>query len=183
MAKRKIRRSNRAHHRKMVFAWIITLFFLALLVALDVVVVYNQIYPPNTALSSEVDFSKIHFNGLSIGGEVSEEILQHRVIDADYDYSYEDISISVDENNQINRLAFYTTSAGEDENTTINDVAVDYRGYPLKDISDFVTYFGMTKVTNFSHFKYLSYRDGDYVLDITLFKGEIYNVTLSKGTK
>ena len=180
MAKKKIRRSSRAHYRKMIFAWIISLFFLALLVVLDFIIVYNQVYPPNKALDSEIDFSKIHFNGLSLGEEINEKALQHRVVDADYDYSYEDISISVDDNNIIDRLAFYATTSGEG-GVTINDVAVDYRGYPLKTISDFVTYFGMTKVTNFNHFKYLSYRDGDYVLDITLFKGDVYNVILSKN--
>lgn len=164
----------------MVFVWIITLFFLLLLVLLDFIVVYNQLNPPNKALSAELDYSKIHFNGMALDTEISAEALEHKVIDAEFDYSYEDISISVDENNMIDRLAFYTTASAEGEGTTINDIIIDYRDYPLKAVSDFVTYFGYTKITNFGHYKYLSYGDDKYGLDLTLMDGDVYNVVLYK---
>lgn len=177
---RKLRRSYQEHYRKMVFVWIATLFFLILLVAMDFVVVYNQINPPNKALSAELDYSKIHFNGMALGSEIPAEVLEHKVIDAEYDYSYDNISISTGNDNTIDRLAFYTTSTSDGEGTTINDVAIDYRNYPLKAVSDFVTYFGYTKITNFGHYKYLSYGDDNYGLDLTLMDGDVYNVILYK---
>ncbi|MBR3176675.1 hypothetical protein IKF25_01745 [Candidatus Saccharibacteria bacterium] len=180
MAKRKIRRSYQEHYRKMVFVWIATLFFLLLLILLDFIVVYNQINPPNKALSAELDYSKVSFNGMTIGSDISTEALAHQVIDAEFDYSYDDISISVDENNKIDRLAFYTTATSDGDGTTIDDVALEYRGYPLKAASDFVSYFGYTKITNFSHYKYLSYGDDNYGLDLTLMDGNVYNVVLYK---
>jgi hypothetical protein len=180
MANRKLRRSYQDSYRKMVFVWIITLFFLMLLVLLEVITVYNQLHPPNKALSAELDYSKIHFNGLAIGNEIPAEALENRIIDAEFDYSYDDISISVDDNNIIDRLAFYTTELSDGNGTTINDVVIDYRDYPLKVISDFVTYFGYTKIVNFGHYKYLSYGDDNYGLDLTLMDGDVYNVDLYK---
>lgn len=180
MAGRKLRRSYQDSYRKMVFVWIITLFFLMLLVLLEAIVVYNQVNPPNTALSAELDYSKVSFNKLVIGNEVPAEALENRVIDAEYDYSYENIAISVDENNIIDRLAFYTTESSDGKGMTINDVAVEYRDYPLKTVADFVTYFGFTKITNFGHYKYLSYGDDNYGLDLTLMNGDVYNVVLYK---
>ena len=184
MAKRKIRRSAVAHQRKVRLIWIVSLFFLALLVLLDVVIVYNQVYPPDRALSEEVDYSKIHFEGLSLGDKITPELKAQRVIDAEFDYSYKNIAISVDNDDVITRLGFYTTepinnNAGG-EGTNINNVIIDYRDYPLKTISDFVTYFGYTKITNFRNYKYLTYQDTNYAVDITLVYGEIYNVELYK---
>ena len=57
MAKKKIRRSEAAYRRKMLLVWIIALFFLALLVLLDAIIVYNQMHPVNRALSEPVDYS------------------------------------------------------------------------------------------------------------------------------
>ncbi len=184
MPKKKIRRSPQAYQRKMIFVWIVSLFFLVLLVVLQVIIVYNQTHPANRALSAELDYSKIHFDGLAIGDEISDEIAAQRVIDAEFDYSWHNIAISVDENNRISRLGFYTTEPLDNDkagnNTNISNVVLDYRDYPLSSVSDFVMYFGDTKVTNFDHYKYLSYQHNDYILDLTLYDGTIYNVVLYK---
>ena len=184
MAKKKIRRSETAYRRKMLLIWIVSLFFLALLVLLDVVIVYNQMHPVNRALTEEVDYSKIHFEGLAIGEEASPEILAHPIIDSNYNYSWNNISIFVDADNVITRLGFYTTEPAANDlssvGASIENTAIDYRDYPLLTISDFVNYFGYTKITNFDHYKYLTYQDDNYVVDVTLYDRKIYNIELSK---
>jgi hypothetical protein len=40
-------------------------------------------------------------------------------------------------------------------------------------------FFGYTKVTNFGHYKYLTYQDERCSVDITLYNGEIYNIELT----
>ena len=184
MAKKKIRRSEAAHQRKMIFMWIISLFFLALLVLLDVIIVYNQTHFAIRAFSEEIDYSKIHFEGIAIDQEASAEMLSQPIIDAEYDYSYNNISIAVDDNNIITRLGFYTQEPSSDDlnsdGVNIHNTVVDYRDYPLISASDFANIFGYAKVTNFDHYKYFSYQDDKYVVDVTLYDGEIYNIELSK---
>ena len=184
MAKKKIRRSETAYRRKLLLVWIVSLFFLALLVLLDVIIVYNQMHPVNRALSEPVDYSKIHFEGLAVGKEASPEILEHPIVDSNYNYSWNNISIAVDNDNIITRLGFYTTEPSindlASEGANIDNTLIDYRDYPLLTISDFVTYFGYTKVTNFDHYKYLTYQDDRYVVDITLYNRKIYNIELYK---
>ncbi len=184
MAKRRVRRSEAAYRRKMLLIWIVALFFLALMVLLDILIVYNQVNPPNRALTEDVDYSKLHFEGLAIDKEAPEEVLQNPIIDSNYNYSWNNISVAVDENNIITRLGFYTTEPSIEnpaiEGANIHNTVVDYRDYPLLSVSDFVTYFGYTKITNFDHFKYLTYQDDHYVVDITLYDGELYNIELSK---
>lgn len=184
MAKKKIRRSEEAYRRKMMFIWIIALFFLVLLVLLEAVIIYNQTHRPIRAFSEEVDYSKIHFEGISINQEASAEILSHPIIDAEYDYSYDNISIAVDDNNIITRLGFYTQEPAaidlKSDGVNIHNTVIDYRDYPLLTASDFVNLFGYTKVTNFDHYKYFSYQDDNYVVDVTLYDGNIYNIELSK---
>lgn len=183
MAKRKNRRSPTEYRRKMLYVWIISLFFLVLLVVLDVILVDHQINFANRALKAPVDYSKIHFEGLSIGDKVTPEILEHRVIDAEYDFFWNNIAISVDDDNIITRLGFYSSdSTDNQENSAVDiyNVIIDYRGYPIKHVSDFVTYFGYTNVKSFNRYKYLTYMDERYTVDITLMDDEIYNVVLSK---
>ena len=184
MAKKKVRRSETKFQRKILFVWIAALFFLVLLVLLSVVIIYNQINPPNRALTDKVDYSKIHFEGLSVGKEASEEIKKNPIIDAEYDYSWHNISIAVDDNNIITKLGFYTTAPSESdmvsEGANIHNTNIDYRDYPLLSVTDFVNYFGKTKITNFDHYKYLTYQDKNYVVDITLYDGEIYNIELTQ---
>ena len=173
---RKIRRSLEAHRKKMFILWIVALFFLMLVVVLDVVIVYNQVHPVNRAFSEEIDYSKIHFEGLALGDEISQEQMASPVIDADYDYTWHHVSIGVDQNKIINRLGFFTSAP----DTNIHNTVVDYRGYPITAASDFVNFFGFTKITNFDHYKYFSYQDDNYLVNITLYDGEIYNVELSR---
>lgn len=182
MAKKKVRHSETKFQRKILFIWITALFFLALLVLLSIVIVYNQINPPNM-MSGKVDYSKIHFEGLSIGREASAEVLKNPIVDAEYDYSWHNISVAVDEHNIITKLGFYTTVPSEadmaSEGANIHNTSIDYRDYPLLSITDFVNYFGTTKITNFDHYKYLTYQDDDYVVDVTLYDGEVYNIELT----
>ena len=184
MAKKKVRRSEAAHLRKMRFIWVVALFFLALLVLLDVIIVHNQLHPVNRALSEPIDYSKIHFEGLAIDKDAPAEVLEHPIVDSNYDYSWNNISVAVDNNNIITRLGFYTTEPSANdlasEGANINNTYIDYRDYPLLSISDFVTYFGYTKITNFDHYKYLTYQDDNYAVDITLYDSKIYNIELYK---
>ena len=180
MGKKRVRRSRDEHYRKMMFFWIIALFFLALLVVLDFITAYSQLKGANSALNAELDYSKIHFEGLAIGQELPSEVREHQVIDADFGYSWNNIAISTDNNGFIDQLAFYTTGTTENGGATINDVSIDYRGYPLKTITDFAMYFGQTKILNFDHYKYLKYGDDHYSLDLTMMDNEVYNVILYK---
>ena len=141
---RKIHRSLEAHRKKMFILWIIALFFLMLVVVLDVVIVYNQVHPVNRAFSEEIDYSKIHFEGLALGDEISQEQMTSPVIDADYDYTWHHVSIGVDQNKIINRLGFFTSAP----DTDIHNTVVDNRGYPITAASDFVNFFGFTKSLN-----------------------------------
>ncbi len=175
MAKKKIRRSEAAHRRKMFTIWIAALFLLVLLVVLDIVVIYNQTHPFNAALAAERDYSKIHFEGLSIGDELSDDKKLNQVIDANYDYVWKNISISVDGDDKIDRLGFYATPE-----KTIADVSIDYRDYPLYTASDFALYFGQTTIKNFNNYKYLTYADDKYAVDLTLLDGDVYSVSLYK---
>lgn len=184
MASKKARQTEVKYQRKMLIVWIAALFFLALLVLLSTVIIYNQIHPSNAALSGKVDYSKIHFEGLSVGKEAADEIKQTPIIDAEYDYTWHNISIAIDDDNIITKLGFYTTEPSADdlvsEGANIHNTAIDYRDYPLLTISDFVNYFGTTKITNFGHYKYLTYQDDHYAVDITLYDGEVYNIELTK---
>ncbi len=179
MAKKKIRRSLAEHRRKLYFMWIVVLFFLCLVTATILVVGLREM-PHNRALEEERDYAELSFEGYKLGDEVPLEVRRHGIVDADYEYLWEGVSISLDENKHIDRLAFFATESGDEKSKTIDDVIIEYRGYPIKRIADFVTYFGTTKVTNFGHYKYLTYADENYAVDITLMDGEIYNIELYK---
>ena len=184
MAKKKFHRSEVAYRRKMTVVWFGALFLLLVAVAMECLIIYNQLHPANLALSAEVDFSKIHFEGLSIDREIDEEMYEHRVVDADYDFSWNNISVSVDENNKIDRLGFYTVGdAKSEDGVNVKTVNIDYRDYPLTAVSDFVTYFGDAKIVNFGHYKYLRFTDDKYSLVLTLLDKEIYNIELSRIQK
>lgn len=180
MAKKKIRRSYEQHRRKLFFFWTVALFFLCLLTVLSIVVIasnYNARHA-NRALDAEVDFSKISFEGLRLGDEASAELRQNQIIDANYQYSQNNISVGVDGDYFINRLAFFATEQSDGENVSIDDVIIEYRGYPLKTVNDFVTYFGFTTPKNFGIYKYLTYADDKYAVDVTLRDGKIFNIEL-----
>ena len=184
MAKKKVRRSETKFQRKLIFIWLIAIFFLVLLVLLSSVIIYNQVNESKYAVIGEIDYSKIHFEGLSVGKEASKEILKNPIVDAEYDYSWHNISIAVDDNNIITKLGFYTTAPSESDMASdginIHNTDIDYRNYPLQSFADFVNYFGTTKITNFNHFKYLTYQDERYVVDVTLYDGEVYNIELTQ---
>ena len=179
MAKKKIRRSLAEHRRKLYFTWLVVLFFLCLVTA-TILVVGLEKMPRNRALDAEIDYAELSFEGYKLGDEVPLEVRCHTIVDADYEYSWEGVSISADADKHIDRLAFFTTDATDDGSKGINDVAIEYRGYPIKTIADFATYFGTTKVTNFGRYKYLTYADEKYVVDITLMDGDLYNIELYK---
>ncbi|MBR5418655.1 hypothetical protein IK110_00150 [Candidatus Saccharibacteria bacterium] len=179
MAKKRIRRSLEEHRRKLYFLWIVILFFLCLVTA-TIIVVGLERMPKNRALSEEVDYSQLSFEGYKLGDEVPLEVRRNDIVDLDYEYTWEGVSISVDKENRIDRLAFFTTDSSDNSSKGINDVVIEYRGYPVKQLADFATYFGMTNVTNFGHYKYLTYSDEKYGVDITLMDGEIYNIELYK---
>jgi hypothetical protein len=179
MAKKKIRRSLAEHRRKLYFTWLVVLFFLCLVTA-TILVVGLEKMPRNRALEEERDYSELSFEGYKLGDEVPLEVRRNEIIDADYEYSWEGVSISVGKDKRIDRLAFFTTDATDDKSKSINDVIIEYRGYPIKTIADFATYFGTTKVTNFGHYKYLTYADENYAVDITLMDGNLYNIELYK---
>ena len=179
MAKKKIRRSLAEHRRKLYFTWLVILFFLCLVTA-AVLVVGLEKMPRNRALEEERDYAELSFEGYKLGDEVPIEVRRNEIIDADYEYAWEGVSISADSNKRIDRLAFFTTDTTDDKSKSIDDVIIEYRGYPIKTIADFVTYFGTTKVTNFGRYKYLTYADENYVVDITLMDGNLYNIELYK---
>ena len=174
MVKRKMRRSYDPMRRHLRFFWIAALFFLTLLTVLDAAVVLSNRARRNNILDAEIDYSKISMNGLYLSEEPSDEVRQNVIVDANYNYAWNNISISIDPQGKINRLAFFTTTDGVD----FEDVALSYRGYPLATISDFANYFGPTRITNFGHYKYLTYADSRTGIDITMMDGKLYNVEL-----
>jgi len=180
MARKKIRRSLDARRRKLYFMWLVVLFFLCLITA-TILVVGLERMPKNRALTEAIDYSKLSFEGYQLGDEVPLEVRRNDIVDVDYEYMWEGVSISVDADKRIDRLAFFTTESSDAEHSKgINDVVIEYRGYPVKQLADFATYFGMTDVTNFGRYKYLTYSDDKYGVDITLMDGEIYNIELYK---
>ncbi len=187
MTAKGIRRSLSAHRRKLFTVWTIALFFLALAVALVIVFANNHLHHEDDILNAAVDLSKIHFEGLTIDEQLPNEVLGHEVIDAEFDYSWRNISISVDAEKNISRLGFFTTTPIGDENATdgsnIEKIDIDYRGYPLRTASDFATYFGYAKITNYGHYKYMTYQDEKYAVDLTLMDGNVYNVVLYRKTE
>lgn len=186
MVKKKLRRSEKEHRDKLLRLWFFTLAGLMTLVIVLVVIVDRRLHPSNEALSAEVDYSKICFEGLCLGDEVSEEIAAHKVIDATYNYFWNNISIAVDDENRINRLGFYTTDPidlpGSEQGANFENANITYRDYPLDNFADFAMYFGKTKITRFSKYHYLGYSDKDYRVDLMLMEGEIYNLELSKNS-
>ena len=179
MAKKRIRRSLEEHRRKLYFLWTVILFFLCLVTAAIIVVGLERM-PRNRALSEKVDYSQLSFEGYKLGDEVPLEVRRNDIVDLDYEYTWEGVSISVDKDKRIDRLAFFTTDSSDENSKGINDVVIEYRGYPIKQLADFATYFGMTDVTNFGRYKYLTYSDDKYGIDVTLMDGEIYNIELYK---
>lgn len=173
---RKLRRSYEPLRRRMRFFWIVALFFLTILVILDVVVVFTDRARRNNVLDAEVDYSKISVNGLLLGVEPEEDALQNTIIDVNYAYSWNNIVFALDQNGKINRIGFFTTTDG----ANFSDISLKYRGYPLATIADFATYFGSTRITNFGHYRYLTYADNRYGIDITMMDGKLYNVELYK---
>jgi len=176
MAKRKMRRSYEPMRRRMRFFWIVSLFFLVLLVVLDVVVALSNRARRNNALDAEVDYSKISMNGLFLGEEPDRETRNNIIVDPNYSYTWNNISFALDPDGRISRLGFFTTTDG----ASFEDISLRYRGYPLATISDFATYFGYTRITNFGHYRYLTYADSRYGIDITMMDGELYNIELYK---
>ncbi|MBR6166122.1 hypothetical protein IKQ65_00630 [Candidatus Saccharibacteria bacterium] len=176
MAKRKMRRSYEPMRRRMRLFWIVMLFFLVLLVVLDVIVVLSNRVRRNNALDAEVDYSKISLNGLFLGEEPEREVRDNIIVDPNYSYSWNNILFALDSEGRISRLGFFTTTDG----ASFDDVSLRYRGYPLATISDFATYFGYTRITNFGHYRYLTYADLRYGIDITMMGGKLYNVEIYK---
>jgi len=176
MAKRKMRRSYEPMRRRMRLFWLAAIFFLVLLVVLDTIVVLGNRARRNNVLDAEVDYSKISMNGLFLGEEPEREIRNNIIVDSNYSYSWNDILFSLDTEGRINRLGFFTTTDG----AGFDNISLKYRGYPLATISDFATYFGYTRITNFGHYRYLTYADNHYGIDITMMDGKLYNVELYK---
>ena len=171
-----MRRSYEPLRRRMRFFWIAALFLLTVLVILDVTVALSDRARRNNVLDLEVDYSKISLNGLLLGTEPEAAALENTIIDSNYAYFWNNIAISLDTNGKINRLGFFTTTDG----ASFSDISLKYRGYPLATIADFATYFGSTRITNFGHYRYLTYADNRYGIDITMMDGKLYNVELYK---
>lgn len=178
---RKIRRSNAAHRRKMFRIWVATLLVLVGLVVYDAVLVYQTDHPERVALAAERDYSKIHFQGMALGDEITIEKMSHHVTDATYKYIWKNISIAVDDENHITQLGFYAMpDVNEKTNISIADAVIDYRGRFLTSLDDFKLYFGNANFRSFERYKYVTYSDDKYNLELTLMDDEIYNVVLSK---
>ena len=173
---RKMRRTYEPLRRRMRLFWIAMLFFLTLFVVLDVIVVFSDRARRNNILDAEIDYSKISLNGLFLGDEPEPEARQNIIVDANYSYSWNNVSFALDTNGKINRLGFFTVTDG----ANFSDISLRYRGYPLSTIADFATYFGPTRITNFGHYRYLTYADTRYGVDITMMDGQLYNVELYK---
>jgi hypothetical protein len=92
---KRLRRSEAAYRRKMLLMWVVSLFFLVLLVLLDIVIVYNQTNSAIPALSEEIDFSKINFEGLAINENAPDEVLKRPIVDSNYNYAWNNVLVYV----------------------------------------------------------------------------------------
>lgn len=183
MARKRRVRSRDEHWRKLMLLWIIAIFFLMVFVVVDIIVVYNRLHPENTAITSPTDYSKIRFEGMAVGDVVPADALDNPVVDSTYNYSWKNISIAADEDKKITRLGFYTIESTDPEKAvSIDNISIEYRDYPLFTISDFVMYFGYTKITNFRNYKYLDYDYDGYGIHVELVEGKIYNIEVFKSS-
>lgn len=144
----------------------------------------NTINTMNTEKNIDKDKSlnKILFNGIKIGDPIQEE-MKNLVLDAQYLYEYENICISVDVNDNINYLGFFTTTNARGEKTkSINDIDIKYNNNKLETITDFKENIGNGTETekNDEGDYYINYYDDELELSIFVKNNEIYNIILQE---
>ena len=130
--------------------------------------------------NTNADIKNLSLNGIKLGDKIKEEQKNVLLDYYGYEYRYNNILISTDQNDIINELCFYTSESG-DKKTGVKDINVMYNNTKLNTIDDFKNVFGEGNSDDSSQsYSNIEYTKDDYILILTVYNEELINIKLSK---
>ena len=124
----------------------------------------------------------ISINNLRIGDKASEN-MKNLVMDSKNPYEFNKVHFSVDDNDLISQIVFYTTSSS-DGTYGIKEAQVEFGQNKLIMVEDFNKYLGIGKEEiseKNPSYKYVKYNEGNYELILTIRENNIINIEIRKN--
>lgn len=122
----------------------------------------------------------LSINGMYLGKKASTD-RDYLVMDASFGYMKNDVGYSVDGEDRIDYMAFYTTRNVKDEILCgLSDIKLVYHGERLETTEDVIACFGENYVpAEGEKYESFTFEDDELIIQIELIYGEFYNIEVS----
>jgi len=126
----------------------------------------------------ENKIANISINGIKINDKATKK-MKNLVMDASFQYEYNNVGFSVDKEDKITEIIFHRTQSG-DEIYSIKEADVLYKKEKLTTKDDFDKYLGRGETTKDDYFTYITYKEDNLKLRLSIKDGELYNIEITQ---